>query len=326
MNYLATLCFLYFSVASAFSFPLQLEKFQHSRQNGTDYISLREFANIHGLRLRGPTKEGEILLTNSYTTLSFVAKTVKSEINGVGVALSHPVLEKNGACYISSLDMQATVFPLLFPSRTSGKGKMKVICIDPGHGGKDPGNITGHIQEKEHTLALAREVSALLRKADFKVITTRTSDKYIERSDRTDMANRNKADLFLSLHFNSAPSREVKGIEVYCLTPVGASSTNARGEGANARASRGNYQNSENVFLAYQVQKALINRLPTDDRSVRRARFEVLRDVGMPAILIESGYMSNNQEGKNLTDPKYIRQLAQAIVDGILSYKRIMEG
>ncbi|MDB6053507.1 MAG: hypothetical protein JWN25_1030 [Verrucomicrobiales bacterium] len=203
---------------------------------------------------------------------------------------------------------------------------MKIICIDPGHGGKDPGNVTGQTQEKHHTLALAREVSALLQKADFKVVTTRSSDKYIERSDRSDLANRTKADLFLSLHFNSAPSREVKGVEVYCLTPVGASSTNARGEGSNARASRGNSMNSQNIFLAYQVQKSLINKLATEDRSVRRARFEVLREVSMPAILIESGYMSNSQEGRNLSDPKYLKQLAQAIVDGVLSYQRITEG
>jgi len=131
----------------------------------------------------------------------------------------------------------------------------------------------------------------------------------------------------LSLHFNSVETSRtvVRGAEVYCLTPVGASSTNARGEGANAGWCPGNRNNNKNLYLAYQVQKALTRNLTVDDRGVRRARFAVLRDATMPGVLIEAGFMSHPEEGRRIFDTAYRRQMARAIVDGLLAYKRAVE-
>src|SRR4029077_10148741 len=103
------------------------------------------------------------------------------------------------------------------------------------------------------------------------------SDKKIELPMRPELAKRRGADLFVSLHFNAFPEKSVQGAEVYCLTPAGAPSSNARGEGAGAGLFAGNRSNDKNMFLAYQLQKSLTKNLTVEDRGVHRARFWVLR-------------------------------------------------
>jgi N-acetylmuramoyl-L-alanine amidase len=202
---------------------------------------------------------------------------------------------------------------------------IRTICLDPGHGGKDTGNRVGWHYEKVYTLALAAELRDQLRKAGFNVILTRTKDAYVELPDRPALANQRGADLFVSLHFNAteAGRGEVAGPETYCITPVGASSTNARGEGSDHGPTPANREEDESLLLAYQIQKSLVGNLDADDRGVRRARFAVLRDVRMPAVLIEGGYMTNPHEGKQIYTAAYRHQLARAIVKGILAYQKL---
>jgi N-acetylmuramoyl-L-alanine amidase len=154
---------------------------------------------------------------------------------------------------------------------------------------------------------------------------TRSKDTFIDLPDRPALANRRGADLFVSLHFNATETgrNEVEGPEIYSITPVGASSTNARGEGANSGPTTGNRNEQRSLLLAYQVQKSLVRNLAVDDRGVRRARFAVLRDAAMPAILIEGGYMTHPIEGRKIFSDAYRRQLAQAMVKGILAYQKL---
>ena len=204
-------------------------------------------------------------------------------------------------------------------------GPIRTICLDPGHGGKDTGNRVGWHYEKIYTLALAAELRDQLRKAGFNVILTRTRDTYVELPDRPALANRRGADLFVSLHFNATPTgkNEVEGPQTYCITPVGASSTDAQGEGSNHGPTPANRDEDESLLLAYQIQKSLVGNLDADDRGVRRARFAVLRDARMPAILIEGGYMTHPFESRKIYSAAYRRQMAQAIVKGILAYQKM---
>ena len=164
-----------------------------------------------------------------------------------------------------------------------------------------------------------------LKKAGFNVILTRTTDKYVELSDRPALANKRDADLFVSLHFNATGSgqNEVSGPETYCITPVGASSSNAQGEGSDHGPTTANRYECKSLLFAYQIEKSLVQNLDVNDRGVRRARFAVLRDAAMPAILIECGYMTHPVEGKKIFDSAYRRQMAQAIVKGILDYQKL---
>ena len=118
---------------------------------------------------------------------------------------------------------------------------------------------------------------------------------------------------------------EVRGVETYCLTPAGAASSNAQGEG-DTHWLKANGNDEKNMQLAYQLQKSLVRGLSAEDRGVKRARFQVLREAAMPAVLIEGGFLSHPAEQKRILDPAYRRQMARAIVDGILAYKRTVKG
>jgi N-acetylmuramoyl-L-alanine amidase len=296
--------------------------------NGQYYVPLAGWAPANGLQTFW-LKRGDIVeAANRTTKLIFNVDSHDAEINGVHVTLSFPVANDHGSALIAQFDLDNTVRPLLFPSRYLEPKKITTICLDPGHGGKDSGNRVGGFfwhNEKTYTLLLAQELHDQLRRAGFKVILTRTRDAYVELPERPALANRFGADLFVSLHFNAtqAGKNEVAGPETYCITPVGAASSNAQGEGADHAATIANRVEKKSLLFAYQIQKALVQNLGVNDRSVRRARFAVLRDAAMPAILIEGGYMTNPAENKRIYDAAWRRQMAAAIVKGVLNYQKL---
>jgi len=291
--------------------------------NGHAYQPLASWADAHGFRTAA-RRGDEITLTNRTARLTFDRGSHTAQINGVNVALSFPVAADRGQFSVAQLDLTRTVEPLIFPPKISGK-RISTIVLDPGHGGKDPGNRVAGRSEKTATLALADELRDQLKTAGFRVLLTRTQDKFVELPARPDVANRANADLFVSLHFNATESgkAEVSGPETYCITPVSAASSNAQGEGANYGATVANLSEKKSLLLAYAVQRALVKNLGAEDRSVRRARFAVLRDAEMPAILVEGGYMTHPAEGKRIFDAGYRKQLAAAIVKGIVNYQKL---
>jgi N-acetylmuramoyl-L-alanine amidase len=293
--------------------------------NGQNYVPLASWARANGLKCSRLNRGGEIVATNRTTRLVFNVDSRNAEINGVQVVLSFPVANQKGVALIAQFDLDTAVRPLLFPPRLAEAKIIKTICLDPGHGGRDTGNHTFWHSEKTYTLALASELRDQLKAAGFNVIMTRSKDTYVDLPNRPALANRRSADLFVSLHFNAteAGRNEVSGPEIYCITPVGASSSNAQGEGSNHGSTIANRCEQKSLLLAYQVEKSLVQNLGVEDRGVRRARFAVLCDAAMPAILIEGGYMTHPVEGKKILDSTYRRQMAQAIVGGIVTYQKL---
>ncbi len=298
-----------------------------ARIRDTDYVRVTEWARWQNLQSRWIKRDETFVLTNAAAKIQFEVSSREARFNGIQLWLLHPLVSRGDAIYISQLDIDSTFRPLLAAPRNETGKKVKVICLDAGHGGKDPGNRALGRQEKDYTLRLAAELRTQLQKAGFKVVFTRTSDRFIELSTRADIARQRGADVFISLHFNGTSSGrdEARGSEVYSMTPVGAASTNARGEGSGSGSYPGNRNNSKNLLLAYQIQKSLVRNLDSEDRGVRRARFEVLREATMPAALIEAGFLSHPTEGKKIFTEEYRRQMARAITEGIQSYKRVVE-
>jgi N-acetylmuramoyl-L-alanine amidase len=294
--------------------------------NGQSCVPLVDWARANGLKCFWFKRGDEVLATNRAVRLVFDKDSRMMEVNGTDVALSFPVAADHGVLLVAQMDLITTIRPLLFPPRFTDAKSVTTICLDPGHGGKDTGNHTFWHSEKTYTLALALELRDQLQKAGFNVILTRNKDVYVDLPDRPALANRRGADLFVSLHFNATPTgkNEVEGPQTYCITPVGASSTDAQGEGANFGVTTANRCEDKSLLLAYQVQKSLVKNLGAKDRGVRRARYWVLRDATMPAILIEGGYMTHPVESKKIYDSAYRRQMAQAIVIGILTYQRLV--
>lgn len=297
------------------------------RFEGREYFRLTDLARAAGLEVRWVKRDESLQLANHSTRLLLTVDSREAQVNGIELWLSFPLLQKEGTVYLARLDAETTLRPLLALPRNASGTKVNQVCLDPGHGGKDPGFCVGSNQEKKFALLLAQEVRDQLKSAGLSVVMTRTRDTYPELPERPEFANRKKAELFVSIHLNATETSRgtVQGSQVFCLTPAGAASTNAGGEGGGGGYFPGNHCNDKNILLAYEVQKSLVGELGVQDRGVRRARFAVLRDAQMPAILIEPGFMSHPVEGPKIFTATYRRQLARAIVDGIMTYKRTVE-
>ena len=292
--------------------------------SGREHIRLATWANAQSLQVSWLTRDKVLQLSGRSNLIVLTINSRETRVNGITVWLLFPVVQRSGYVYLSRSDILNTIGPLLAPGKS---GRIQTICLDAGHGGRDPGNRSGSSYEKTHTLLLANEVRNLLIKAGLKVVMTRSTDIYIDLEDRPAVAQKRGADLFVSLHYNAAESSRslAKGAEVFSMTPAGAPSTNAQGEGSGAGSYPGNRNNDRNLLLAYHVQKSLVRSLFVEDRGVRRARFAVLRDATMPAILVEAGFLSHPAEGRKIVSAEYRRQMAKAIVEGILAYKKVVE-
>ena len=208
----------------------------------------------------------------------------------------------------------------------------KTIVIDAGHGGKDPGALgEGERQEKVVVLSIAKKLRDALTAKGYKVLLTRDGNTFIPLKGRTQFATQNRADLFISIHANANRNREANGIETYYLDVA---STDKASEGIAARENadsgysiqelntllEGLVQESKSADsqrLATAVQKELIRATGARDRGVKHARFVVLIGTSVPAILIETGFISNPTEGKKLTSAAYQQKIAGAITLGI---------
>ena len=312
------------SVVSSHSAAHQIET---TRIAGKEYVRLTDWAKAHNVDVGWIKKEETLQLSTQRIKATLAIDSRECEINGIAVWLLFPTVYRDGRVYLSEVDLRTTILPVMDPPKNRPGAYIKSICLDPGHGGKDPGNCVGSNQEKKYVLLLSKELRDQLKRAGFKVSLTRSSDSFIELPTRPDIAKRAGADLFVSVHFNATGSSHntVQGAEVYALTPAGAPSTNANGEGAGSGTCAGNRFNDKNMFLAYQLQKSITKGLGVEDRGVHRARFAVLRDAEMPAVLIEGGFMSHPSEGRKIFDASYRREMAKVIVNGLQAYKRQVE-
>jgi N-acetylmuramoyl-L-alanine amidase len=229
-------------------------------------------------------------------------------------------------------------------ARQLGLGVERIV-IDPGHGGRDPGTyIKGGIKEKDIVLSLAKVLAAKIKKRlDCEAILTRNRDVFLSLERRTALANMKKADLFISLHVNSYKQKGVHGLETYFLNLA----TDARAVMVAARENATSEKNisdlqkilndlmlntkiTESSRLAREVQRGMIGRTKkrytgVRDLGVKQAPFYVLIGAEMPAILVETGFITNTKERRRLLSKKYQESLAEGIVSGIERYIKSIE-
>ncbi len=226
-----------------------------------------------------------------------------------------------GQPYVQTLDLAKNIEPLLskpsFLSKTN-----EVAVIDPGHGGSNLGahSVISNALEKEFTLDWALRLKPLLETNGWQVFLTRTNDVDMSLPDRVAFATQHHADLFVSLHFNSAaPDENQRGLETYCLTPAGMPSSLTRGYSDDlSQAFPNNAFDMENWQLAFRLQRVLLRITGDEDRGVRHARFMgVLRGQNCPAVLIEGGYLSNPQQARLIADSDYRQMLAEAVAEAL---------
>lgn len=237
--------------------------------------------------------------------------------DGLSVQLGYAPQETNGQLFLHTLDAQKNLQPLLAPVPLPARSN-RVIVIDPGHGGVNPGtkSVLGNFYEKDYALDWARRLAPLLATNGWTVFLTRTNDTDVSLADRVAFTEARRADVFLSLHFNSAaPNPEPHGLETYCLTPPGMPSNLTREyEDDPKLVFPNNAFDQQNLQYAAHLHRALIGVGGTADRGVARARFMgVLRGQRRPAVLLEGGYLSNPHEARRIADPAHRQQLAEAV-------------
>ena len=172
-----------------------------------------------------------------------------------------------------------------------------VVAIDPGHGGHDPGAVgIGDIHEADITLSIGRQVASLLQKSGLQAVLTRSDDTEIDLQPRVTTAEQVRANLFVSIHANSMgmDRPDVNGTETYYY--------------------------SSGEALAQTIQNSIVSGLGVEDRGIKQARFYVIKNTTMPSVLVETGYVTGNQDGPRLANSTYQSQMATAIARGILQY------
>lgn len=289
----------------------------------TTWISLDRWAQQHGLgtitRLSRMPVETYALSTPKGVFV-FSIGSLAAHWDGVELRLGFAPQLIDGQVFVHALDARKNLEPLLNGFFGVTKAN-RVIVIDPGHGGGNTGarSVVDGQLEKEFTLDWALRLVPLLEQKGWCVFLTRTKDTDMSLADRVAFAEQHQADLFLSLHFNSAaPLREPAGLETYCLTPARMPSSLARGEDDASQIFPNNAFDDQNLQYAVRLHRALLAVNGNEDHGVGHARFlGVLRGQHRPAVLVEGGYLSNPREARRIADPLYRQKLAEAVATAL---------
>lgn len=198
--------------------------------------------------------------------------------------------------------------PVLTQLPVITKGPGGLIIIDPGHGGEDAGTRSltkPRYQEKYLTLTTSKFLRDYLTQMGYQTVMTRNDDTFIPLITRAEMANKAEPALFVSVHYNSAPSAEAQGIEVFYYQ--------SDSDKPRTKASK---------ELATTVLTKVLRTTEAKSRGVKRGDFAVIRETKMPAVLIEGGFLTNQEELEKIKDPNYLKQIAWGIAQGVDAYMK----
>lgn len=314
-------------------------KLTQSTQKTEQKDSAKKAANAEKTntsKIQAATNESEKITEK--TTNKTQKTTANTEKKTAETKKAEPINQK-------PMKITADTAPAAASNKLSKKQKAsKIIVIDPGHGGDDVGALSQNkkLREKDIVLSVSKKTAALLKERGYKVLFTRSNDRFIKLRSRTSFANDKGAHLFISVHANAAPNKEkaktMNGIETFFLSPSRSErSMNAANLENKADTDEMNYftkvsflnfLNREKIIasnkLAIDMQAALLKSVRTSykvsDGGVREAPFWVLVGALMPAVLIEIGYISHAEESLKISNSKYQDRLAKGIADGVDEY------
>lgn len=253
----------------------------------------------------------EFKLYNATTnSLNMIAEKVKSngltnatvKQNGTtGIEITIPIQDASTIDCLENLNAKRLVLTVKNPvtqtqqQTTQKHVDKKVVVIDPGHGGSDPGATRANDQEKKLTIDIAHRVVKKLKGHGAVVYITRDDDTFVSLADRVDFSNNKNPDLFVSIHINACEQESVHGVETH-------------------------YYKDDSLDLAKYVHKSIMASSTQPNRGVFKSRFYVIRHTTAPAILLELGFISNEAEREMLKNPHYQEKVAEAITEGIINY------
>jgi len=289
--------------------------------SGRDYVPLDDVANFYGL--------GHVVRAGNDATMEVGGRSLKGGVNSVEFYinrlkfnLSYPIVEFEGRPVISRMDLTKVIEPVLRPQKIKNAEKIDTIVLDPGHGGHDNGATSLYGNEKAFTLDVANRARMMLMQSGYHVVMTRTNDTFIPLEERVRIANQYSNAIFISIHFNSGGAAGT-GLETYTLAPRGVPSMMADGPRiGDLQPCAGNINDAENIALATATHASLVVRSRMYDRGIKRARFVVIRDIVIPGVLIEGGFLSNDFDARLIAMPNYRQQMASSILQAVQNYRR----
>jgi len=303
-----------------------------TKLQGIDYVDVKDIAKALALKAAW-TKPAATLTLSDAQGVRFALEANQKDFyfDKLRIFLGAPALRQKDTLWLSKLDVIKIIAPLYRPASHAAllpPETPKLIVIDPGHGGIDPGtqNEKLKLNEKTFTLDVAQRLEKLLTARGWKVLLVREKDAELSKDKKADLlmrsefANRRKADLYLSIHFNSA-GPAVSGVETYSLAPQHMLSAGAEQADDMTRATfPGNRLDYANLLLGESLHRAMIAGLKPSDRGYKHARQAVLRMLDCPGALVECAYLSNEAEARRVATPEFRQTIAESLATGVQNY------
>jgi N-acetylmuramoyl-L-alanine amidase len=288
--------------------------------HGKKYVPLKNISDYYGMTISQSGKD-RIRIQSQWNTLEFETNSRRCWVNDTLLWLNHPARKIGGQWAIEDDDFDKLIDPAVRPYAFLKNANSRVVVLDPGHGGKDKGAVSPRkVYEKLVVMDVAKRVRNKLQARGLTVHLTRDSDQTLSLSERTKKAARWNADLFISIHADSA-GKTAQGAGGFVLSLPGCYSTHSYGKGkASATVSPGNKFDLANMILGYRIQQNLVKTTRQSDRGVKHARFQVLREAPCPAALIEVAFLSNAKEEALVIRASHRDKIATGIANGIAAY------
>lgn len=290
------------------------------------YVSIEDVADFY--KMNRPVSNGQTFRISAQGR-SIEGRPGAKEllINGVKYVLCFPMYSREGKTLISAMDVVKIIEPIMRPQKIASSGTVNTVVLDAGHGGHDSGARGPLGTEKDATLDVVLRTKKLLLANGYQVRCTRTTDVFIPLEERAAFANRIPNSIFVSIHFNKSNTGGGTGLETYCLAPRGVPSMDEENLSySDFQLHPGHARDPENVALATTVHASMIRSLGLPDRGIKRARFLVIKNIKVPGILVEGGFMSGQDDMRKIASPEYRQRMAQCIFEGINRYKQAVSG
>ncbi|HLD36373.1 MAG TPA: N-acetylmuramoyl-L-alanine amidase [Planctomycetota bacterium] len=306
------------------------------------YVTLNQLAQKYNLKHEKDDLTGrEMFSGNGYNLIASRGMT-SIMVNNKFTVLEQKLKSINGQLALSTGDFSKVETLMTEPHRKEisvrAKGVIRKVVIDPGHGGDFRGcKGRNGLCEKDVNLDVAKRLRALFEEKDVKVVLTRTTDRPLsanlneDLSSRVDVGNREQPDLFISIHCNWSNNAAVKGFEIFYSPENNVMpSLSSRAIGDDKPGDRQTQKaltyilkdeySRRTVEIARAIQKQF-NKLPTEDRGIKKANFKVVKYSEIPSILVEMGFLSNKSEAANFHKDSYRQEVAERIRDAVISYQ-----
>ncbi len=293
---------------------------------GRRYVPIEDVTTFY--KLNPPQIAGNsFTLTGQGRTIRGSAGGREVYINNVKYVLCFDMVSKGGKFLISAMDVTKIIEPVMRPGKIKDATAVRTVILDAGHGGHDSGAKGPLGAEKDAALDVVLRAKKLLEENGYNVRLTRMTDVFIPLENRPSMANKYPNAIFVSVHFNKSNVGGASGIETYALAPRGVPSMDEEHLSySDFKPYPGHQRDSENIALATAMHSSLLRHLRLYDRGIKRARFVVIRDIDIPGVLLEGGFMNHPFDSRQIASTAYRDAFANAILEGVNRYKSAVSG